>query len=377
MENKYTWAWVLGGGGVLLLTLVIFLMIPPRSTPRPPGQRPGQTGQQPGTVPGTTPGQTTPGTTPTPTPTPTPRTNAPFVITTMTHMEDEFTDDKEEKVFTKHVADLRWAMDLFDEYGAKLTIETGKPFAIANTTWDLNIMKEIVDRGHGVGSHGHFGNAGKDGTSQAALDADFVYYKGLVDALVGAENNQGMSTGFGPMDWVTGATKAGFHYMDGVTGFAYLSMAESVRPSGWTNSYILSTGYHDSIPPNLLDRIYPIPMKDAKDFVPDAGAQLTMMSGDIGELSSLAEGRSKCTPNCTLDQNDIDVVTADIDEILASRDTSRFAKINMHIPMNLLISKNETLLRSLLSAIKAYTDKKELSWDTQLGAYKQYISWGE
>lgn len=375
MDHKYTWAWVLGGGGVLLLTLAIFLMMPPHSTPRPPGQRPNQTTQRPNT---TTPSSGTSSSTNTTTTNPsssTPKTNAPFVITTMTHMEGDFTDDKEEKVFKKHVADMEWAMDLFDEYGAKLTFETGKSFAVANTNWNQNILKEALSRGHGVGTHADFGADGK--ITATELATDFQEMKSLVDNLVGAENNQGVSGGTGPNDWILGAASAGFHYYDAVTGFGYLSMPESARPSGWTNSYILSTGYHDSIPPNLMDRIYPIPMKDAKDFVPDAGAQITMMSGDIGELSSLAEGRITCTPNCTLDQNDIDVFTADIDEILSSRDTTRFAKINVHIPMNLLITKNETVLRSMLTAIKTYTDKGELSWDTQLGAYKQYISWGE
>lgn len=369
MDTKNVWIWAVGGFSVLILSAGIFFITLPKSPlpNRPP--RPGNTSTatpNPGTGTSTTP--ITPAT-------PTHTGTAPFVITTMTHMEDEFIDDKNEQVFEKHVSDLRWAMDLFDEYGAKLTIESGKPFAVANTTWGTNIMKEIVDRGHGVGTHGHLGNSKGAGQSQSTLNASFVSYKALIDGLVGAENNQGMSTGFGPLDWISAAENAGFAYVDGVVGFGYLSMAENIRPSGWSNSYILQTGYHDAIPPNLMDRIYPIPMKDAKDLVPDSGAKVTMMSGDIGELSSLAEGRSNCTPNCTLDQRDVSVVTDDIDQILDGRDTARFAKINMHIPMDLLQKKNETILRSLLAAIKTYTDKGELSWDTMLGSYEQYIKW--
>lgn len=368
MQEKNVWIWILSVGAVLLLTAGIFFIAFPKNTGKPLPNRPGQTIPN-GTIPNT------PGTTPGTSPTPTPGTHAPFVITTMTHMEEDFTDDVNKAVFDRHVTDMRWAMKLFDEYGAKLTFESEQPFAKANTNWNLNILKEAIDDKHGVGTHAGFG--AKPGLSADELAAKFKENKTLVDDLVGTENNQGVSGGTGPTDWIIGAATAGFHYYDAVTGFGYLSMPESARPRGWNNSYILKTGFHDSIPPNLIDRIYPIPMKDAKDFVPDVGAQITMMSGDLGELSSLAEGRSNCTPNCVLGSDDITVIKTDIDEILANRDTSRFAKINFHIPMELLDPKNETILRSMLSMIKTYTDKGELSWDTQLGAYKQYVSWGK
>jgi hypothetical protein len=44
-------------------------------------------------------------------------------------------------------------MDLAAEYGARLTIESEKPFARANVKWNLNIMAEVRDRGFGVGTH--------------------------------------------------------------------------------------------------------------------------------------------------------------------------------------------------------------------------------
>lgn len=368
MAQKLVWPWVVGSVTVVLLAVLIFIVsflkAPSTETPVTVGNNSPTTGTT--TVPET---GTQTGTT---TSTTTPNVKQPFVITTMTHMEGDYTDDEDEKVFNKHVTDMRWAMDLFDEYGAKLTFESEQSFAKANTNWGLNILKEVIDRGHGVGTHADFG--AKAGLSLDQLTQNFVDNKKLVDDLVGAENNQGVSGGTGPTDWVLGATAAGFHYIDAVTGFGYLAMPLSARPTGWTNSYIISTGYHDSIPPKLEDRIYPIPLKDAKDLKPDADAALTMMSGDLGELASLAEGRSNCSPNCTLDQNDVDVVVNSIDDILALRDTSKFTKINFHIPMNLLIKTNETTLRALLSAIKTYTDAGTLTWDTQLGAYKQYMS---
>ncbi len=370
MDAKTVWIWALSGVSVLLVSSAIFFIT------LPPSQRNDALPYRPQLVNETT-SPSSPATKPSSTATDalTHTGTAPFVITTMTHMEGNFKDDVDQNLFTKHVSDMRWAMELFDEYGAKLTFESEQSFAKANINWDVNILQEVIDNGHGVGTHGDFGAAKT--TTIESLTADFIENKGLIDGLVGAENNQGVSGGTGPADWILGAAAAGFSYYDAVTGFGYLSMPLDARPDGWTNSYIAQTAYHDPIPPNLRDRMYPIPLKDAKDFVADSEPVIVVMGGDIGELSSLAEGRSTCTPDCALDASDITVITNSIDQILAERDTSRFAKINFHIPLNLLQEKNETLLRSMLYEIKAYTDTESLSWDTQLGAYEQYVRWGK
>ncbi len=290
-------------------------------------------------------------------------------------MEEDFKDDTDKGLFDRHVANMRWAMDLFDEYGAKLTFESDQPFAKANSIWGVNALKEVVDRGHGVGTHAGFGATRGVTLTVDQLAAKFKENKSLVDALVGAANNKGVSGGTGPTDWVLAASAAGFGYSDAVTGFGYLSMPVSARPDGWTNQYILKTAYHDAIPPELANRLYPRLLADAKDLEPDADGVLTMMGGDIGELASLGEGRTNCFPNCVLDATDVAAVVAAIVEADSIRDRSRVARLNMHIPMVLLDKKNETLLRQLLGEIKSYADKGTVTWATQVGSYEGFISW--
>ena len=82
-----------------------------------------------------------------------PQGDAPLFMTTMTHMEQGFDDDTNQAVFLLHVDQLRYGMDLFDAYGARMTVESEQPFARANALWDLNILAEILGRGHGVGTH--------------------------------------------------------------------------------------------------------------------------------------------------------------------------------------------------------------------------------
>lgn len=297
-------------------------------------------------------------------------TIAPFYITTMTHMEGNFRDDVDRDLFLRHVEQMRWAMDLFDEYGAKLTFESEASFAEANTNWDLNILKEVVSGGHGVGTHADFG------ATQELPVQRLVFMmkenKKLIDDLVGKENNRGLSGGTGPTDWVIAASRAGFDYMDAVTGFGYLSMDLSKRPGGWTDEYIKTTTYHDSIPPEFNERIYPLDLRDAEDLEPDANAVLAVMNGDIGELASLAEGRSNCFPDCTFDQDDVDAVIAAIEEADRIRDAGKFTHLNMHIPLTLLKEENEGLLRTLLSAIQEHVDDGTLLWGTQVEAFEAY-----
>lgn len=301
------------------------------------------------------------------------RTDAPLFISTMTHMEGRFTDDVDQDVFNEHVTDLRYAMDLYDEYGAKMTVESEQSFAKANTTWGLNFLQEIIDRGHGVGTHADFG-------AQSAIPLGkyvmrFAENKALIDALVGEENNRGVSGGFGPGDWVTAASRAGFDYMDGVTGFAYLSMPESERPSGWTEDYIRTTAYHDPIPPDLNERIYFFDLENSSNLTPDEKGVLTISGGELGEIQSLGEGRSNCVPNCTFDESDIDVIIDSIEQAIANRDTSRVAKINMHIPPSVFVEENEELLRAFFEAVAIYVERGELQWTTQLEAYEYYEDW--
>jgi len=295
-------------------------------------------------------------------------TYLPLYISTMTHMEGAFKDDQVEKLFQKHVNDLRWAMDLFDEYGAKLTIESGQSFAKANAVWDLNFLQEVLDRGHGVGTHM---DSGLSETSLDQLIADFKENKKLVDDLVGEENNYGISAGTSSQDWVLAALDVGFKYMDAVTALGYLSMDESMRPEGWDDKYIRKTVYHDPIPVDFAERIYPRVLADAQDFESDDEG-LVILLGDIGELSSLAEDRKTCNPDCIFDEADVQAFLDSIEEAEAIRDTSKFARINVHIPAVLLVKENEALLRELLSGIQEYTDAGTAKWATQLQAYEAF-----
>lgn len=299
---------------------------------------------------------------------------APFYFTVMTHMEGNFTDDKSEHVFNRHVKQIRYAMELFDEYSAKVTIESEQPFARANEIWGLNIMKEIVDLGHGVGAHCDFG-AFDAAVSPEQYAEYYKERKDLVDALVGEEHNKGCSGGNGASDWVLGAYLGGFEYLTGVVGFGLLSMDQSERPDGWTDQAIRSTWYHSPIPIDLLERAYMFRLADATDLEPDEDGVIVINGGSLGEISSLEETREECFPNCVLELADVEVVREAIETVRDQRDVTKVVKLNTHIPVNVYEQKNEEILRAFLEMVQEYVEDGTLEWQTQLGAYEGFLEY--
>jgi hypothetical protein len=308
--------------------------------------------------------------------------NAPLYLTTMTHMEQNFTDDKSQVVFQTHLDQLTYGMDLADQYGAILTIESEQPFARANSIWGRNFMAEIVARGHGVGTHCDFG------FQSALMPVEqyaqfFSENKALVDALVGAENNLGCSGGGGANDWAQAAALAGFKYLDGIVGMHYLSMPLANRPdSTWTDEYIHTTGFHLSAPVDLYERIYPFGVADAMDFTADANPVIVVSSGELGLLSGVAEnvgeiGGGQCRPNCTLTNADVDALAAKIMEISQNRDLSRVAKITIYIPANLFVAENEAVLHYFFQKTQELQQQGILTWASQKQVYEAYVNWNE
>ncbi len=295
----------------------------------------------------------------------------PLYFSVMIHMEEDWTDDTNIALFQKHVDQLEWAMDIFEEYDAKLTIETEVPFATAVLDNDATILNDALDRGHGVGTH-----CGKDmdTSSVSALTESYTERKALVDSIVGAENNRGCSGGWGTADYVIAATNAGFGYLDGVVYLAYLSMPRAERPDQVSNQDIIHIYYHDPVIPEFGDHIYPRFLEDATDFEEDPGGDIVLLNGELGEISSLYEGRSTCAPDCELTEDDFEYVYDKIETAYEIRDDSRVAHLYVHAPLNTFVESNEALLRSWLSEMQELQTEGNIQWATQGEVYNAKLS---
>jgi hypothetical protein len=307
---------------------------------------------------------------------------APLFMTTMTHMEGNFNDDKKQDVFLLHVKELRYAMDLAQEYGAILTIESEKPFARANTIWNVNIMAEIRDRGFGVGTHCDIGfNEPPMPVNQ--FSAMFAENKALVDALIGSENNLGCSGGGSVNDWALAASQAGFKYLDGIVSMHYLSMPIKNRPDPvFTDAFIRDGHFHLNAPVDLYQRIYPFAVANADDFLPDENPVIVVSSGELGLFSAIAEkgreyngGPILHDDEYVFDNADVDALVTKITEVNQNRDRTRVAKLCVYLPAVAYAPENEKTLRYFFEQIKTLQDQGAVTWATQRHVYEAYKEW--
>jgi len=302
---------------------------------------------------------------------------APMLFASMTHMEGGHKDDENQNLFLLHLEQLRYGMDLAEEYGAKLTIESEKPFALACQKWGFNVLQEVLDRGHGVGTHGDVGYGGPTLNPRQLVRA-FEERKALVDALVGAEHNRGISGGGGVTDWVLAAHEAGFKYVDGIVGMHYLSMPLENRPdASWTDEYIRAESFHDCAPVEFAQRIYPVMLADATDFEPDEDGVVLCSTGGIGCLDGMVEAMTTgCQGGkCPFTKEDVDLVVEKILEADRIRDPSRVAKVQVYMMAPLFVPQNEEVLRYFFGELQALQDQGIIAWATQGEVYDTYVAW--
>jgi hypothetical protein len=311
--------------------------------------------------------------------------DAPLYFTTMTHMEGNWNDDKNENLFLQHVEQLRYGMDLAEEYGALLTIESEKPFARASTHWNLNIMAEVRDRGFGVGTHCDIG-FNNPPMSVQQFSALFTENKTLVDGLIGIENNLGCSGGGSVNDWAQAASLAGFKYLDGIVSMHYLAMPVENRPSPqWTDEFIRDGHYHLNAPVDLYKRIYLFEVANALDFTADENPVIVVSSGELGLITAIAEhGREYTDGSLSLhdeeyifDNADIDTLVQTILEVDAARDHTKVAKLTVYLPSKIYSPENEAVLRYFFEQMQELASQGSISWATQRQVYEAYVAWNK
>jgi len=299
----------------------------------------------------------------------------PLYLTTMTHMEGNWDFVLEsEDAFLRQVERLEFGMDLAEDYEAMLTVETEEPFARANVKWNRNVMKEILERGHGVGSHCDRGSRG-EGTYEELVE-ELALVKSLVDALVGQENNRGCSGAGGPTDWAQALVEAGFEYVNGVVGFHMLAFPLSERPDGWNDHAIYNEHYHDGVPVDLEESIHLFRLANTIDWEPDETG-IVVSSGEFGQLTYLAEGdRETCIEEgCPLTEEDVEAAVEIILEAAELHDPSRVGKAAFYFPTSDFVEENEEVLRLFFSEMQRLEEDGVVQWGSQLDVYNTYLDW--
>ena len=295
----------------------------------------------------------------------------PLFFSTMTHMEGGHPDDESEMVFNLHVQALRDTIALASEYNGRITIESEIPFATGCEIWGTNMMLEILEAGHGVGTHCDISDPFEENTTHEAYVADLKEKKAAVDALVGAENNLGCSgAGGGTLDWVQGMVDAGFGYINATVSMHYLSMDSEVWPDpAWTSQYIMTQISHEPSPADLYDRIYLRKLADSSDFEHDDDGLLVLSSGGLGRPDAQAAGEADDVFTIA----DVDALVATLEEVDQERDSTRVAKIEVHLSLEHLDEATWSVLTYFFSEMERLQEAGTIQWATQAEIYQTYV----
>ena len=260
---------------------------------------------------------------------------------------------------------MRWGAELFNRYGAKFTAESALPFARGCENFGDNVLEALLDSTMGVGSHSN--------TTNLYYDTQLV-----IDRLVGKENNRGISGGWNPLerlDWAQEAINLGYKYIDAPVYFCYLMVPQHLRPDQVSDQEIIDSLYHDPVPPDFEERIHPHRISSATTFSIDTTGDILFLTGSIGELGSLAEGRKNCFPTCVFDEADIDTLIAKVRHALELADSDDFTVLYCHTPLKYYKTINKDLFEKLFYDLSGLVDSGRVEYATQGQIYDHFLSW--
>ena len=304
---------------------------------------------------------------------------APLFLSTMTHMENNFTDDKNEATFNRNVEKLRFGMELASEYEAVLTIESEEPFSRANEIWGLNFFEEILSKGHFTGTHCDIGGPFQPELNYETYVEELKINKALIDDFVDPTYNQGCSGAGGENNWASGLVEAGFTYINGLVSMHLLALDAEDRPGDkWTDNYLKQGGFHDNFPDEVMDRIYLKKVSsDLNSLDHDPNGSLVMSNGELGQAAGIVENytgeKAGCRPKCTLTYDDADALASLIREVNTNRDKNQVAKLNVYFPLHQFAEADEDVLTHFFSTMQKLENEGIMQWAGQLEIVYNYL----
>ncbi|MHB8896354.1 MAG: hypothetical protein ACYC99_14405, partial [Candidatus Geothermincolia bacterium] len=100
---------------------------------------------------------TTPSTAPTSYGTPGGTSSGALLLGVMVHVEGWRNEARDQQAFQQHAGMIRQYAAIFEKYGLRLTFEASPEFTQACARWNDNVLKELSDKGHGIGVHADLG----------------------------------------------------------------------------------------------------------------------------------------------------------------------------------------------------------------------------
>ncbi len=286
----------------------------------------------------------------------------------MVHLEG-WSDDQNQARFQQHAALLREYADLFEKYGARLTLES-KEFTEGCLRWGDNVLLEMEQRGHGIGVHADVGGNPNYDCSQFANDLRAK--KDQLESLgVTVRHVSGVVS---RCDWVTAAADAGYQFVTGIVAYGVMSMPLALRPEPYKQCPS-PMACHQPFPTDLADRLHPWRMNSGNDWTtPTPNGRLVILpaSGGLNCMSEAATSPDSMT-QCEFTEADIEAFTRELDEALSYTSPDQ---VNIYyVSWSFGTRLDEGLLEKWLQSIQPYVASGRVEWKTLPEMYDAYVQW--
>lgn len=131
------------------------------------------------------------------------------------------------QAFKKHADAVRRFAEILEKYGAKGTFEARPEFVEGCKRWNDNVLKELYEKGHGIGVHADVGGSvEKEDLTQASFTSKLAKMKRTIESLTGIDVRH-VSGICSTLDWVKAAIDADYEFTTGTVAYCVMSMPES------------------------------------------------------------------------------------------------------------------------------------------------------
>ena len=266
---------------------------------------------------------------------------------------------------------MRDTADLFEKYGAKLTLES-KEFTEGCTLYE-NVLKEMEDRGHGIGLHADVGGSKK--TTFQEMNASLSEMKARLESLgVTVRHVSGVCS---DKDWVTACINNGFEAVTGAVSYGLWALDKDLRPEGF-EPYKNPQQGHAAYPWDTQGSLYPWRAREGADWIyhHEDGKLIVFPSG-ISLIHAYEESLDPDSRDSetVFDQNDVDIWEENLKEIVKYTDSGQlctyYASWSLGSPADLAV------LEKWLRMVDVYVRRGQIVWSTvpeMIDLYYEYES---
>ena len=345
--------------------------IPPSvSGPKP---APIQSGSRPGPAVNATPAHT-----PTPTPTPTAATEPALDVQKvlnlgiMVHLEG-WDDANNEIKFRNHAELLREYADLFEKYGAKLTLES-KEMTEGCIRWDDNVLLEMQKAGLAVGVHADVGGNAYETTRQ--MELKLAAMKSSLESLgVTVRHVSGVCA---RCDWVTACERSGFDFVTGTVAFALASLPEARQPIDIPPT-AQPGQFHEAYPFTLEGRLHAWRAENGLNWIDDTptGNIVIIPSGSgMAYTYEESQGQTGLSGDQVFTAEDISAFEKQLKDILAYIQTDQSTQpYTYYLSWSFGKAFDQGLLEQWLKMVDKYVAAGQVQWQTIPEMYDDYLQW--